>query len=61
MTESGDTDPTTPKAMQQNEPNPTDANENRDDEAGEKEFVEEAESDPARAGNDSEGHNLHGG
>ena len=61
MTESGDTDPTTPKAMQQNEPNPTEEEGNRDEETGEKEFLEEMESDPARAGTDSPGQGLQGG
>jgi hypothetical protein len=81
MSESGDTDPTTPKEMQQNEPNPAGAGGNRDDEAGERalagdrghgrereddteeirEFVEEIESDPARAGSHSPGEDLLGG
>ena len=45
MPESGDTDPTAPKEMQQNPPNPTGEGGDRDEEAGEKEFVEELEND----------------
>ena len=71
MPESGDTDPTAPKEMQQNEPNPTGRGGDRDTEAGEDElaegdaaehdFVEDMESDPARAGSDSPGEDLLGG
>ena len=61
MTESGETDPTAPKEMQQNEPNPMGEGGDRDEEAGEEGFVEELESDPARAGSDSPGEDLIGG
>jgi hypothetical protein len=67
MTESGDTDPTAPKEMQQNPPNPAGEGGDRDEEAGERaltedeEFVEELESDPARAGSHSPGEDLIGG
>jgi len=67
MPESGDTDPTAPKEMQQNPPNPARDAGDRDEEARERalgedqEFVEELESDPARAGSHSPGENLIGG
>jgi hypothetical protein len=61
MTESGDTDPTQPKEMQQNPPQPTKEGGDRDQEAGEQDFVEDMESDPARAGSDSPGEDLLGG
>jgi hypothetical protein len=61
VSESGDTDPETPKKMQQNEPNPTGEGGDRDEEAGERDFVEDMESDPARAGVDSPANDLLGG
>ena len=61
MTESGDTDPTAPKEMQQNEPNPTGEGGDRDQEAGEQDLVEDMENDPARAGGDAPGEDLIGG
>ena len=61
MTESGDTDPTQPKEMQQNPPDPTGEGDDRDQEAGEQDLVEDLESDPARAGSDSPGEDLIGG
>ncbi len=61
MAESGDTDPETPKEMQQNPPNPEGESGNRDEETGEQEFVEEMEADPARAGGDAPGEDLIGG
>lgn len=60
MAKSGDTDPEVPKQYQQNEPNPVGEG-NRGEETGEKEFVEEMESDPARAGSGSPGESLQGG
>lgn len=61
MPESGDTEPTAPKEMQQNPATPTGEGGDRDEEAGEKEFVEELENDPARAGGDAPGEDLIGG
>jgi len=73
MTESGDSDPTAPKEMQKNPPNPTGEGSDRDLEAGERaleeeqgstsdeQFVVELESDPARAGSDAPGEDLIGG
>ena len=72
MSESGDTDPTTPKEMQQNPPGTAEGGD-PDEEAGERElagsaegdedraFVEDMESDPARAGSHSPGEDLLGG
>ena len=60
MAKSGDTDPEVPKEDQQNEPNPVGGG-NRDEEAGESQFKEDMENDPARAGTDSPAEGLQGG
>jgi len=61
MSESGETDPTQPKELRQNPPEQSEEGGDRDEEAGEQDFVEDMESDPARAGSHSPGEDLIGG